>query len=272
MTYIAPGYDNRAYHELKVDVSKYTFIRHGSMDQRQISRVRELFEDVRAQAREDRPSYLTEAVQGDEALRAEVERLLRLEDSSEAFLAEPFPLSDRLALAPHTQIGHYRVLREVGRGGMGVVYQAIRSDGLFSRNVALKILYHDRINQASLAQRFDQEWKVLAALDHPNVARLVDAGVWGDSPYYVMDYVDGMALDTYCEEQRVSLTGRIQLFQQVCHAVEYLHEQGIVHGDLKPSNILVSASGTVKLLDFGAATKINSAAMSSAIRQSRALC
>ncbi len=159
-------------------------------------------------------------------------------------------------------VGPYRLLRELGRGGMGVVFLAMRDDGAFRKNVALKVLLRDQVNQEFIL-RFKQERQVVAALDHPNIARILDGGDAPDGmPYYVMEYVEGMPLDQYCDQQRLSITGRIKVFQQVCMAVHYLHQNLIVHRDLKPSNILVSSEGVVKLLDFGIAKVVGAAALS----------
>lgn len=156
-------------------------------------------------------------------------------------------------------IGPYRLLRELGRGGMGVVYLAARDDGTFRKNVALKLLLRDQVNE-EFVLRFKQERQVLAALDHPNIARILDGGDAPDGmPYYVMEYIEGLPLDGYCDQQRLSVTGRIKIFQQVCLAVHYLHTNSIVHRDLKPSNILVSGDGVVKLLDFGIAKVVGAA-------------
>lgn len=152
-------------------------------------------------------------------------------------------------------------MRELGRGGMGVVFLAMRDDGAFRKNVALKVLLKERVTD-EFVQRFRQERQVLAALDHPNIARILDGGDAPNGlPYYVMEYVEGVAIEQYCDEQRLSLADRIRLFQQVCHAVHYLHEHMIVHRDLKPSNILVSNEGLVKLLDFGIAKMMLPVAM-----------
>jgi len=162
---------------------------------------------------------------------------------------------------PANFIGPYRLVRELGRGGMGVVYLAVRDDGAFRKNVAIKLMLRDQVNSEFL-QRFRQERQVLAALDHPNIARILDGGDTPDGmPYYVMDYVDGLPLDKYCDEQGLTVAARIRLFQQVCAAVEYLHQNSILHRDLKPSNILVSSDGIVKLLDFGIAKIVGAAAL-----------
>lgn len=143
---------------------------------------------------------------------------------------------------------------------MGVVYLAMRDDGTFRKNVAIKLLLREAVSEEFIL-RFKQERQVLAALDHPNIARILDGGDTSDGmPYYVMEYVEGLPLDEYCDQKGLSVTGRIRIFQQVCGAVEYLHQNSIVHRDLKPSNILVSNDGSVKLLDFGIAKLMGAAA------------
>jgi len=161
---------------------------------------------------------------------------------------------------PAQHIGPYRLVRELGRGGMGVVYLAMRDDGAFRKNVAIKLLLREAVSE-EFVLRFKQERQVLAALDHPNIARILDGGDTPDGmPYYVMEYVEGLPLDEYCDQKSLSVTGRLRIFQQVCSAVDYLHQNSIVHRDLKPSNILVSADGMVKLLDFGIAKLMGAAA------------
>jgi serine/threonine protein kinase len=150
-------------------------------------------------------------------------------------------------------IGPYRILRELGAGGMGLVYLAVRDDGIFRKNVAVKLLKSNHACQ-DFIQRFHQERQMLANLDHPNIARIMDGGQTADGlPYHVMEYVDGLPLDHFCDTQKLDLADRIRLFQQVVSAVAYLHENLVVHRDLKPSNILITGEGQVKLLDFGIA-------------------
>lgn len=156
---------------------------------------------------------------------------------------------------PGSRLGRYRVLREIGRGGMGVVYLAERADGHFDQQVALKILPPGA--DAAALDRFARERQILADLEHPNIARLIDGGVAaGGQPYLVMDFVAGVAIDRHCREQRVGLRRRVELLIEVCSAVEAAHRRLIVHRDLKPSNILVTREGQVKLLDFGIAKLI----------------
>lgn len=149
------------------------------------------------------------------------------------------------------EIGPYTVLRELGRGGMGTVYLAERRD--IQKQVALKLV-RDPLASPERVQRFLFEQRVLARLEHPHIARLLDAGVTEQgTPYFAMDYVAGLPIDVYCETHRLSIDERLALFEQVCQAVQFAHQNLVVHRDLKPSNILVREGGAVKLLDFGIA-------------------
>jgi serine/threonine-protein kinase len=154
---------------------------------------------------------------------------------------------------PGREIGPYRLVRELGSGGMGVVWLAERTDGLIKRPVALK-LPHGAWKRAGLAERMAREREILATLTHPNIAHLYDAGVTaGGQPYLAIEFVEGMRLDVYCREQRLDVEARLRLFAQVVRAVAYAHGKLVVHRDLKPANILVSAEGRARLLDFGIA-------------------
>jgi serine/threonine protein kinase len=155
--------------------------------------------------------------------------------------------------AENSRVGAYRLVREIGRGGMGVVYLAARADDQFQHEVAIKLMRLGR--DTSLArQRFHTERQILANLDHPGIARLLDGGVSEDGlPYLVMEKVEGPPIDRYCEERRLSIRERLELFVRVCAAVHYAHQRLVVHRDIKPANILVTASGQPKLLDFGIA-------------------
>ncbi len=150
-------------------------------------------------------------------------------------------------------IGPYRIVAETGRGGMGAVYVAVRADDEYHRRVAIKLIKRGMDTDA-IVQRFWRERQILANLDHPNIARLLDGGTLNDGrPYFVMEYIEGNRLDAYCEDQHLDVHGRCRLFLDVCSATAYAHRNLVVHRDLKPSNILVTAEGTVKLLDFGLA-------------------
>jgi serine/threonine protein kinase len=136
---------------------------------------------------------------------------------------------------------------------MGTVYLAERTDAQFQKQVAIKLL-RPGMDSQSVIERFRHERQILAGLDHPNIAKLLDGGVDNDGlPYFVMDVIAGLPIDEYCEQQRLTLTARLELFRIVCAAVHYAHQNLIVHRDLKPSNILVTDEGTPKLLDFGIA-------------------
>jgi eukaryotic-like serine/threonine-protein kinase len=151
------------------------------------------------------------------------------------------------------RIGHYRVLRTLGVGGMGEVFLAERADAEFEQQVAIKVVHAGAAGR-TVHSRLKIERQILAQLDHPNIAHLLDGGSLPDgTAYIVMEYVDGIPIDTYCDSSRLDITARLKLFQTVCAAVHYAHQNLIVHRDLKPSNILVTASGVPKLLDFGIA-------------------
>ncbi len=151
------------------------------------------------------------------------------------------------------QFGPYRVLALLGHGGMGSVWLAERADGLFTRQVALKLI-HPVLKSRVLSERFAREREILASLNHPNIARLLDAGIAEDGQSYLaLDYVAGTPLTTYCDKRRLSVRERLELFRQVLSAVQYAHAHLVIHRDLKPANILVTEEGQVQLLDFGIA-------------------
>ncbi len=216
----------------------------------QHSRLKKLYHQALQVDPAQRDEFLVSMCEGDTALLAEIRRIFANLAASQS---QPSSTLNAPVESQAELIGAYRVLRELGRGGMGVVYLAVRDDGAFRKNVALKLLLRECVTTEFIS-RFKQERQVLAAMDHPNIARILDGGDTTDGmPYYVMEFVEGQALDRYCDQQRVSLSGRLKLMQQVCLAVDYLHQNSILHRDLKPSNILVSSDGVVKLLDFGIA-------------------
>ena len=220
------------------------------------TRARELFDQALSVEPQRREAWIKDACQDDPELLAELRALLSAAET-DSILQDKFP-----AAGSPEFVGAYRVLREIGRGGMGVVYLAMRDDGTFRKNVALKVLSRERVSP-EFVLRFRQERQVMAGLDHPNIARILDGGDKSDGmPWYVMEYVEGLPIDKYCDEQRLSISGRIGIFQQVCHAVEYLHQNSVLHRDLKPTNILISSDGVVKLLDFGIAKFVGAAGAS----------
>ena len=195
----------------------------------------------------------------------EVESLLASADQSLDFLAKPIQsAAQALAEQPSIlgqRIGPYRVLRALGKGGMGTVYLAARADDHYDRQVAIKLMQVGFGTRESMQVRFRSERQILANLDHPNIARLLDGGVTSldgaagspSVPYLVMEYVDGVPIDEHCRLKSLSIDDRLRLFRVVCAAVEYAHNNLVVHRDIKPANILVSAAGVPKLLDFGIA-------------------
>jgi serine/threonine protein kinase/Flp pilus assembly protein TadD len=189
------------------------------------------------------------------ALVAEVQELLALEDQAGGFIDEPLfsfqqPAPD---LEAGRRLGPWRLLRPLGKGGMGTVYLAERADGAFDLTVAVKLL-STGLDTEELIARFEAERHILARLIHPNIARLLDGGTGEDGrPYLVMEHVEGEPIDVHCDRRQLSTRSRLELFRSVCSAVQLAHQNLVVHRDLKPANILVTADGTVKLLDFGIA-------------------
>ena len=203
----------------------------------------------------DRTALLEKLCGSDSQMRAEVESLLAMETRAGDVLntaAAPGAAFTREAPAPE-QIGPYRVLREIGRGGMGVVYLGERADGEFRKQVAIKLITAG-LRDSDLERRFRRERQILATLEHAGIARMLDGGATPEGqPYFVMEYVDGVPLPEYCAKREAGIAEKLRLFLAVCDAVEYAHQRLIVHRDLKPGNVLVTADGAPKLLDFGLA-------------------
>lgn len=215
---------------------------------------------------EQRERLLAEACAGDAALRAQVDALL----AGDARAGDPFAAAsgwnDALGRA-HGEtgfvdpmlgrsIGAWRIMDVVGRGGMGAVYRVERSDGAYAQQAALKLIRTSADSPAA-RERFQRERQILAGLQHPNIATLLDGGISAEGePYFVMELIDGVPLDRWCDTRMLSLRERVILFLQVLDAVRYAHRNLVVHRDLKPSNLLVDAEGRVKLLDFGIAKQL----------------
>ncbi len=204
----------------------------------------------------ERAAWLAAACDSSET-RAEVESLLGFQEKAGAFIERGAleiaaeTLTEELLPAPSERIGDYRVLARIGSGGMGNVFLA--EDLNLNRKVALKLLRPGMVS-ADLLRRFRHEEQILASLNHPNIAHLHGAGIAPDeTPFFVMEHVEGVPIDTYCREKNLSLRARLDLFRKVCAAVQYAHQHLVIHRDLKPSNILVTESGEPKLLDFGIA-------------------
>lgn len=215
-------------------------------------------------APEDQRSQLLADLCGhDQDLKDSVQMLLSAWSSSERFLESPAVQRSSNApalpqpLGVGQRLGAYEVVAPLGHGGMGSVYLGRRIDGSFDRFVAVKVL-HSGLQHHTILRRFHEEGRILAALDHPNIARLFDGGTTeADQPYFVMECIDGMPIDHYVKVHRLNIKQRIALFEKVCHAVDYAHRNLIVHSDIKPSNILVTEDGEPKLLDFGIATLLD---------------
>jgi len=231
------------------------------------SQVKSLFQLVLDQPADQRQTFLHKACGADRELHQEVRQLLASDSASEDFLSYPAitPVSQILEQAARDQeeplppsIGPYAVQRQIGVGGMGAVYLASRADQHYSKLVAIKVIRRG-MEQDRIIQRFRRERQIVASLDHPHIARLLDGGAAEDGrPYFVMEYVEGHPIDTFCNHNKLSTEARLRLFCDVCAAVHYAHQNLVVHRDLKPGNILVKPDGTVKLLDFGIAKILTS--------------
>jgi eukaryotic-like serine/threonine-protein kinase len=232
-----------------------------SLSPTRLQRVRQLFEDALDRDPTTRDAFLTEATAGDEDLRREVESLLHaleqggdsLESAASDMLASALREADDGTSLVGQRIGAYDIVRLIGYGGMGAVYEGLRADEQFEKRVAIKMLRRGVEGDLAI-RRFRYERQILASLNHRNIAALLDGGVTPDGqPYIVMEYVEGQPITRYCDARRLSVQGRVALFRQVCAAVQHAHQNLVVHRDLKPGNILVDTDGTVKLLDFGIA-------------------
>ncbi len=210
---------------------------------------------------DERAAFLTEACAGDAGLRSRVEKLLASHDGAGAFLQSPAAvdagaieqIEPSAEQAVGKRIGPYEIIRELGHGGMGTVYLAVRVDDQYRKQVAIKLVNRGMDTDVIL-RRFMMERQILANLEHPNIARLLEGGSTEDGlPYFVMEYIEGEPINEYCDAQRFTTAERLELFREVCAALQYAHQNLVVHRDIKPSNILVTAEGVPKLLDFGIA-------------------
>ena len=234
--------------------------------------IEEVFEHALDLDPGQRGPWLSERCALDAELRSNVDGLLAAHDLTNGILERRLtPATTTLAIEPllDRRIGPYRVVRELGRGGMGVVYLAERDDGEFRREVAIKLLRNSP-DAEELHRRFIAERQILASLSHPHIAQLLDGGTTdGQLPYLVMEYVNGLPITTYCDRHGLDITSRVRLFVDVCRAVNSAHQNLVIHRDIKPGNILVTASGLVKLLDFGIAKLLNSAMGGMAVPHTR---
>jgi non-specific serine/threonine protein kinase/serine/threonine-protein kinase len=210
----------------------------------------------------ERAAFVVEACKGDTVLLDQVQKLLSSHDEAGPFLGAPALLDagviteigngDQLDRTGQ-RIGPYEIVREIGRGGMGTVFLAVRADDQYCKQVAIKIVNRGMDTDVIL-RRFMMERQILANLEHPNIAGLLDGGSTEDGlPYFVMEYVEGVRIDEYCNAHDFSIDQRLRLFREVCSALQYAHQNLVVHRDIKPGNILITPEGTPKLLDFGIA-------------------
>lgn len=239
-------------------------------------RLKELFNEAVEYEPAARARFLDEECAGDRALLAQVESLIASDEAAGDFIAAPAFVPRGAALPAEGEVsagrrvGSYEIVRELGRGGMGAVYLAVRADAQFVKRVAVKIVKRG-MDTDFLLRRFSRERQILAALDHPNIAKLLDGGATEDGlPYFVMEYVEGLPVTDYCDLRKLSVRERLELFRQVCSAVQYAHQNLVVHRDLKPSNILVTEAGTPKLLDFGIAKLLNPGLDAETVEQTEA--
>ncbi|MBY0113983.1 MAG: serine/threonine-protein kinase [Phycisphaerales bacterium] len=236
-----------------------------SAEQARLLRVEQVFFEVSGLAPLDRDAAIARLCAGDPALEAEVRSLVGSAARIGSFLEQPALGKGLDQLAQESNIaeppddlvgktlGNFRIEKRLASGGMGTVYLARRSDGQFEQQVAIKVVKRG-MDSEEVPRRFRAERQTLAALDHPNIARLLDGGVTPDGrPFLVMEYVDGEPIDVYCDKKRLKVNDRLRLFRDVCEGVHHAHKNLVIHRDIKPSNILVTSSGVPKLLDFGIA-------------------
>ena len=222
----------------------------------QWDQIKEILGSALERSPEERSEYVRQACAHDESLRAEVESLLSHYDGADSLLegspaAELFPSAAGLMIGK--TVGAYRILSEIGQGGMATVYLAERADQEYRRQVAIKMV-RPGVSSEEMIRRFRHERQTLAALDHPHIVKLLDGGTTEEGwPYLVMDYVDGLPVDQYCDRQRLSISERLALFRSICAAVDYAHRRKVIHRDIKPGNILMTKEGEPRLLDFGIA-------------------
>src|SRR5580698_7476907 len=227
------------------------------MPSQQWERIESIFLNAADLPRAEQQAFLDQACGDDRALRQEVQSLLDSDRKSGEKItrAVETEAESLFGLSPiiGSRLGVWRVVRELGRGGMGAVYLATRDDDQFHKKVAIKLVKRG-MDTSDVLRRFRHERQILAGLDHAYIARLIDAGTAPDGrPFFVMEYVEGQPIDTFCFERELPAVARCRLFLKVCEAVAHAHRNLIVHRDLKPGNILVAPDGTPKLLDFGVA-------------------
>ncbi len=226
-------------------------------------RVKAIFYAAQEHDENERAAFIAESCNGDNELRREVESLLASYQKSHTFIetpafeTSPFETEDENQDFTSKRIGHYKIINEIGRGGMGAVYLAERDDDEFRQRAAIKLIKRG-LDTDEVIRRFRHERQILAALNHPNIARLLDGGTTENGlPYFVMEYVEGLPLLDYCDKNKLTANERLKLFRKICSAVGHAHQNLVIHRDIKPSNIIVTSTGEPKLLDFGIAKLIN---------------
>lgn len=262
------------------------------MSSAQWQRVKQIVAEALERAQTDRTAYLDAACGDDATIRREVDSLLVSEPGAQALEQLPWadltnpgspvppgreqpgtvtsrPAGDAGPTVCASSIGPYRVAQELGQGGMGAVYLAVRDDDEYRKRVAIKVLRRG-MESDDIVRRFRNERQILAAIDHPHIAKLLDGSSTADGrPYFVMEYIEGKPIDEYCDSKRLSIVERLVLFHKVCSAVHFAHQNLVVHRDLKPGNILVTPDGTPKLLDFGIAKLLNPELFSQTVELTR---
>jgi eukaryotic-like serine/threonine-protein kinase len=234
------------------------------MDQARWRKIDALFKSALELSGAECSAFLERACAGDHELRHEVEMLIRSDAEASHFLEAPaledaarLLKGDEAASLTGQAIGPYKIIREIGHGGMGTVYLAMRADDQYSKHVAIKLIGHG-MDTRDILSRFRHERQILANLEHPNIARLLDGGTTANGlPYFVMEYIEGQPINEYCDARKLSISERLKLFRTVCAAVHYAHQNLVIHRDIKPGNILVTSEGASKLLDFGIAKFLN---------------
>lgn len=217
-----------------------------------LRQLRALFDAVMDRPEAERRDFLDRATGWDATLRREVDALISASEHTDVSL-EMFDFGSTVAPETGQRLGAYEVVRLVGTGGMGAVYEATRADDQYRKRVAIKVVQGGLDSELTLG-RFRRERQILAGLEHPNIATLLDGGVTpAGHPFLVMEFVEGLPITTWCNRRQIGVRERVALFRQVCGAVQHAHKNLVVHRDLKPGNILVTEDGTVKLLDFGIA-------------------
>jgi eukaryotic-like serine/threonine-protein kinase len=228
------------------------------MNQERWQKIKEVLGAALERTPAERAALLDEACADDSALRSELESLIASYEEEQGFLEMPaFDPRPAFSDVEGRLIGPYKIIRQLDHGGMGTVYLAARADDQYRKRVAIKVVKRGMDTEAILS-RFRHERQILASLDHPNIARLLDGGSSKDGlPYLVMEYIEGKPINQYCDDNRLTTAERLKLFRLICSGLHYAHQNLVVHRDIKPSNILVTVDGTPKLLDFGIAKLLN---------------